>query len=188
VTRVRRRAVWPDRGDLEILNAQAVAAARVGDEGDGQEVDEWYARGTPQEASLRHARILAAINEGARGDGSRQEPDADRGPLADAIRERVFAALAGREQVRGVVVQVMTCSRRGPRVRIRAWLDTGAIVTIERDEEDGATSPNRLVAAIVVAVERATTVQECDGDTTSFVGGAPCHQGFDQQAPRKAEP
>jgi len=176
VTRVRRRAVWPDRGDLEILNAQAVAAARVGDEGDGQEVDEWYARGTPQEASLRHARILAAINEGARRDGSRQEPDADRGPLADAIRERVFAALAGREQVRGVVVQFVTGTRRGLRVRIRAWLDTGAIVTIERDNEDETTSPDRLAAAIVVAVERATTLPESEGDTARFVGGAPCRR------------
>lgn len=32
--RVRRRAVWPDRGDLEFLNTHAVAAARIGDDGD----------------------------------------------------------------------------------------------------------------------------------------------------------
>lgn len=168
MTRARRHAVWPDPGDLETPNAHAVAAARVGDEGDGEEGDEWYAGSTPREASLRHARILAAINAGARGG---DEPD--RGPLADAIRERVFAALAGREQVRGVIVQFVTCSGRGPRVRVRACLDTGDIVTIERHEENGATSPDRLAAAIVVAVERATTLPESEGDTSSFVGGAP---------------
>lgn len=174
MTRLRRRAVWPDRGDLETLSAHAAAAARVGDEGDGQDGDEWFARGTPQEASLRHARILAAINAGARGDGSRQEAEAGRGPLADAIRERIFAALAGREQVRGVFVQFVTCSRRGPRVRVRAWLDTAAIVTIERDSEDETASPTCLAAAIVVAVDRATRLQENEADRTRFVGGAPC--------------
>lgn len=172
--RVRRRAVWPSRGDLEILNARTGAAARLGDEGDGQEGDEWYPGGTPQEASLRHARILAAINARARADGVRHEPDAGRGSLADAIRERIFVVLAGHEQVRGVFVQFVTCSRRGPGVRVRAWLETGAIATIERHEEDGATSPDRLAAAILVAVDRATTLQESEGDTTRFVGGAPC--------------
>ena len=33
-------------------------------------------------------------------------------------------------------------------------LDTGAIVTIERDDEDASTTPMLLAAAIVVAVER----------------------------------
>lgn len=156
-----------------MLNTHAVAAARVGDEGDDQG-DEWFARGTPQEVSLRHARILAAINAGAREDKSRQEAEAGRGPLADAIRERVFAALAGREQVRGVFVQFVTCSRRGPRVRVRAWLDTAAFVTIERDHEDETASPTSLAAAIVVAVDRATRRQESDADSTGFVGDAPC--------------
>jgi hypothetical protein len=161
VTRVRHRGDWPER-------------ARLGEEGDCQEGDQWYARGTPQEASVRHARILAAINAGARGEWPRQEAEPDRGPLADAIRERVFAALAGREEVRGVFVQFVTCSRRGPRVRVRAWLDTAAIVTIERDNDGEAASPTCLAAEIVVAVDRATRLQESDPDGARVVGGAPC--------------
>ncbi|MBA3451816.1 MAG: hypothetical protein H0T42_01820 [Deltaproteobacteria bacterium] len=53
-----------------------------------------------------------------------------------------------------MVVQFVTCSFRGPRVRVRIWLDTGAIVTVERDDENESTTPMLLAAAIVVAVER----------------------------------
>ncbi len=149
------------------------SASRLGDE--DQDDDVWRAPATARAASLRRARTAAAINASPRerdgvsvqaadcgqapplvdrGDGSLQELDAGRGPLADAIRELAFAALAGREQVRGVVVQFVTCSRQGPRVRVRVWLDTGSIVTVERDDENESTLPVLLAAAIVVAVER----------------------------------
>ena len=153
------------------------SALRLGDEGDedGQDDDVWRAPATAREASLRRARTVAAINANPRrrddmsaraahcgqpvsfvirGDEPRQAQGAGRASLADAIREQTFAALAGREQVRGVVVQFVTCSLRGPRVRVRVWLDTGAIVTVERDDEDESTTPVLLAAAIVVAVER----------------------------------
>ncbi len=58
-------------------------------------------------------------------------------------------------------------------MRVRAWLDTAAIVTIEGDEDETA-SPTSLAAAIVVAVDRATRLQESDADSTKFVGGARC--------------
>ena len=153
------------------------SALRLGDEGDedGQDDDVWRAPATAREASLRRARTVAAINANPRrrddksaraahcgkpvsfviqGDEPRQALGASRASLADAIREQTFAALAGREQVRGVVVQFVTCSLRGPRVRVRVWLDTGTIVTVERDDEDESITPMRLAAAIVVAVER----------------------------------
>lgn len=132
--------------------------------------DVWHPPATAGEASLRRARTVAAITASSRNrddvsehahrqSGPRQEIIAGRGPLADAIRERAFAAVAGREQVRDVVVQFVTCARRGRRVRVRVWLDTGAIITIERDEEDDSTS-SILAAEIVVAVERETSLQE----------------------------
>ena len=153
------------------------SASRLGDEDgeDGQDDDVWRAPATAREALLRRARTVAAINANprrrddmsaraahcgqpvsfvTRGDEPRQAQGAGRASLADAIREQTFAALAGREQVRGVVVQFVTCSLRGPRVRVRAWLDAGAIVTVERDDEDESTTPMLLAAAIVVAVER----------------------------------
>lgn len=159
------------------------SALRLGDE-DGQDDDVWRVPATAREASLRSARTVAAINANprrgddtsaraahhgqpvsvvTRGDEPPHAPGVGRASLADAIREQTFAALAGREQVRGVVVQFVTCSLRGPRVRVRVWLDTGAIVTLERDDEDEDTTPMLLAAAIVVAVEREMSLR---GSTT----------------------
>ncbi len=86
--------------------------------------------------------------------------------LADAIQEPVFAALAGRERVCGVVIQFVTCAPRGRRVRVLVRLDTGAIVTAERDENDELTSP-MLAAEIVIAIERETARHEGDSGTSS---------------------
>jgi len=105
--------------------------------------------------------------------GGADDPAPGRGLLADEIRARVFAALAGHDLVRGVLVEFVTGARRGARVRAHAWLDTGAAVTVERDAED-ATAVG-LAAAIVIAVERVTTVHECDRDTSRLGDGAACH-------------
>ncbi|MCX5747796.1 MAG: hypothetical protein NT062_35470 [Proteobacteria bacterium] len=82
-----------------------------------------------------------------------------RAPTADEIRERVFATLAGREAVRGVFVQFVNRARHEPVVCVRVWLDTGAIVTIERDEGEASVV---LAAAIAVAVDRAMARPEAE--------------------------
>lgn len=145
------------------MSPRATTASCGTDELDGDD-DAWCPQVVP-EASLRRARMVAAINASA-------DPRAGRGALADAIRERAFATMSAQEQVRGVIVQFVTCARRGPRVRLRAWLDTGSIVTIERDQNESAT-PVALAAALVVAVERETSLQETALARRDLLAGLP---------------
>ncbi len=150
MTCVRRRAVSLYRDDSEISNANAPAASRAGEEGDSDD-EAWST--VIRDTALQRARMVAAINASS-------APDLGRGELADAIREQAFAAMAGLEQVRGVTVQFVRCAQRGPRVRLRAWLDAGSIVTVERDQEEESSTPVLLAAALVVAVERETSPLE----------------------------
>ncbi len=159
----RHGVSWPDREDLDLLEAHARAASRLDNEGDD---DDWCTPTTTDQAAMWNARIVATINAGIPG-APRVNPDPKRARQADELRARAFTALAGNDRVRGVVVQLVSCPRRGPRVRVRAWLDTGALVTIERDAEDASD----VAAAIVVAVERATMWSGADSSTTE--GGVP---------------
>jgi hypothetical protein len=159
----RQGVRWPDREDLDLLEAHARAAARLDNEGDD---DDWCTPTTTDQAAVWNARIVATINAGIPG-APRMDPDPERARRAGELHARAFTALAGNERVRGVVVQLVSCPRRGPRVRVRAWLDTGALVTIERDEED----ESDVADAIVVAVESATMWSGAHGSTTG--GGVP---------------
>jgi hypothetical protein len=80
VTRVRRRAVWPDRRDHETPNAHAVAAARVGDEGDGEEGDEWFDARASLTAAIVVAMERATTLPESEGDTSSFVGGAPRGP------------------------------------------------------------------------------------------------------------
>ena len=64
----RCRGVWLDRGELETLNAHAVAVS-AGDNEDDE--DHWAEPRRPADASRQHTRIAAAIQASIRWPGLR---------------------------------------------------------------------------------------------------------------------
>lgn len=71
---LRCRGVWLDRGELETLNAHAVAVAVSGvadDDEDDEDEDDWAEPRRPADASRQHMRIAAAIQATIRLPGLR---------------------------------------------------------------------------------------------------------------------